>query len=526
MAISPKKLVLIVLFYSLLGVLIRWPTMPYIYTLPLESNTPLHALAALGLCEGHLLNLPYLGWPEGAQVRYIAWPLLLITGICNLFISPIPAMNLGVFLWIVGQGLGGYYFGTKLQFSKMGALICGVICMCSPSLLQANGNGQFENISMMSLLWLYWALEESVENIKYRWMHIGVAFALTLFSSPYQGVVGLLMIGVHLLYTYQWKITLPILPSLLIGAWYYGAVSQGEVHASVIPAQASIAETARIYGFFIPQNIAENGGVPLMGPLGRLHNLVKLPTNMIYSNRWPWMMSTATDYISVVLLISGGYGLWKIKNKKLWTMLVVFIVISLGQKISVGNILTIPLPWKLSVWIPGIQNMQATLRFLSGVSLVLGIALCHSLSSKKWSGIILFLLLFDFFLISPHNWPIQAYEPILSPQLKEMKTQNKPIAYWPSAPIIASHKVTTTALVLQLPLATFHHPKLAMPNETGDINNQLFLDDAKTWLHKIKEQDIDTLLQFRDMVGSQSQPFFSHYEQCDEYYCTWNLTEE
>ena len=64
------------------------------------------------------------------------------------------------------------------------------------------------------------------------------------------------------------------------------------------------------------------------------------------------------------------------------------------------------------------------------------------------------------------------------------------------------------------------------PNETGDINNHIFIDDAKTWLHKIKEQDIDTLLQFRDMVGSQSQPFFSHYEQCDEYYCSWNIKEE
>jgi hypothetical protein len=397
--------------------------------------------------------------------------------------------------------------------------------MCSTTVLQANGNGQFENISMMSLLWLYWALENSEQNLKKGWFHIAISFALTLFSSPYQGVVALCMIGVHLVYTYQWKVLIPIIPSLLVGAWYFGAVSEGNVHASVTPAHASITESARLYGFLIPQNIAENGGTPLMGPLGRLHNLSNLPRNMIYSNRWPWLMSTATDYIGIVLFFVGIYGIWMKKNVKIFTILIMIIVISMGQQISMGNVV-IPLPWSLSKWIPGIQNMQATLRFLSGVSLFLGIAMCQAISSKKWGVPVLLLLLLDFFLIAPHHWPIQAYEPTLSPELQKIKFKNTPIAYWPSAPVIASHKVTTTALILQVPLATFHHPKLAMPNETGDINNQIFIDDAKTWLHKIKEQDIDTLLQFRDMVGSQSQPFFSHYEQCDEYYCSWNIKEE
>ena len=78
-----KKYALIMLFYFALGILIRWPTIPFIYTLPLESNTPLHALAALGLCDGYVLSLPYLEFPDGANVRYIAWPLLIVTGFCK-----------------------------------------------------------------------------------------------------------------------------------------------------------------------------------------------------------------------------------------------------------------------------------------------------------------------------------------------------------------------------------------------------------------------------------------------------------
>ena len=347
----------------------------------------------------------------------------------------------------------------------------------------------------MSILWFYWALEQNPKSQKI-WIHIGMSFGLILFSSPYQGIVALVILIVHLIFAREWKVMVPILPSLLVGAWYFGAVSEGSVHASVTPAQATVAETARIYGFFVPQNIAENGGVPQLGPLGRIIALGDLPVSTIYSNRWPWIMSTATDYVGMILFLGGLYGLWQQKNKKLWTILLALIIISLGKTLSVGN-LELPLPWSISTWIPGIKNMQATMRFLSGVVLILTIALCRVITSRNMGFVVLFLLLFDFFLIAPHNWPLKAKEPILSPLLTEIKKDDRPIAYWPSAPIIASHKVTTTALVLKTPMATFRHPLLHMPNETGDINNQFFQDDATSWLHNLKEQDIHTLLQFR-----------------------------
>ena len=93
-------------------------------------------------------------------------------------------------------------------------------------------------------------------------MHIGASFGFILFSSPYQGIVALVILFVHLIFAREWKVLVPIFPSLLLGAWYFGAVSEGSVHASVTPAQATVAETARIYGFFVPQNIAENGEIP------------------------------------------------------------------------------------------------------------------------------------------------------------------------------------------------------------------------------------------------------------------------
>ena len=109
---------------------------------------------------------------------------------------------------------------------------------------------KFENISLMSILWFYWALEQNPKSQKI-WIHIGMSFGLILFSSPYQGVVALVILIVHLIFArMEWMVMVPILPSLLVGAWYFGAVSEGSVHASVTPAQATVAETRSHLWFF------------------------------------------------------------------------------------------------------------------------------------------------------------------------------------------------------------------------------------------------------------------------------------
>ena len=53
-----------------------------------------------------------------------------------------------------------------------------------------------------------------------------------------------------------------------------------------------------------------------LGPLGRIIALGDLPVSTIYSNRWPWIMSTATDYVGMILFLGGLYGLWQ-QNKNL-----------------------------------------------------------------------------------------------------------------------------------------------------------------------------------------------------------------
>ena len=34
------------------------------------------------------------------------------------------------------------------------------------------------------------------------------------------------------------------------------------------------------------------------------------------------------------------------------------------------------------------------------------------------------------------------------------------------------------------------------------------------------------IIQFRDIVGADSQPFVKGFENCDEYFCLWSLKDE
>ena len=182
----------------------------------------------------------------------------------------------------------------------------------------------------------------------------------------------------------------------------------------------------------------------------------------------------------------------------------------------------------LASWIPGVSSMQATLRFLSGSTLALLIGIASTRPQIKTSLILAFFILIDGLLLAPHHWPLKSKEPTLSQTLKNLP--DTPIAFWPAAPVIASHKVTALALILQRPLILYSEANITMPEANGTIQrngpriNNLGLS-PKEWLQSTQEQT-SVLLQFRDTVGPEAQPFFSTYETCDELFCSWILTKD
>ena len=512
-----RHLIIAIIIFIPLTILLRWPTIPFWNTLPMEPNSPLHALAALGLKNGDLLSLSYLQWPEGATVRYIGWGPLGISALLNFFLNPIPAFNLGVTLWLIIQGVGSYWLGLRARWGVGGAIICGISSIASVTVVQAIGNGQFENISIFALLWLWLAC-------KNKWnKEAAFALFLVLFSSPYQGVVGLCIIFIFMFEQRNIKPLMYTLPLLCCVFLYYNVLEAG-AHASVTPAGGHHSASASLSGLILPTNLAESGGVPLSGPWMRIDRLGQPPEQLLYSHRWPWLMTTATSYLGISLLCM---GLWGIYIKRYSNLIILFLsttLLAMGTNTQIGDF-NIPLPWALANWIPGVNSMQATLRFLSGPTLALTIAIASTCPKIKSALLLSLFFLLDSLLIAPHHWPVQSKEPTLSPILQQLPST--PIAFWPAAPVIASHKVTTLALILQKPLILYAETNITMPEADGTIKrtsprvNQLGASPEEWLLNAKKETAV--LLQFRDTVGAEAQPFFSSYETCDELFCYWSL---
>ena len=519
--ISKAQWVGISILFLLCAFVLRWPTIPFIDSAPQDPNFPLHALAAKGLSEGYIFHLPYLEWPSGAPVRYIAWPVLILAAPLNLFFSAISSMNIGVFLWVWIQGLGAFFLGTRWKYPFHSCLLLGIGCMFSPVHVLAMGNGQYENMAMFPLLWFLFALSKKKSCI--------LPFALCIFSSPYQGICALLALPFFISYDRKkiWKPLLEVTSILGLTYIYYHAVSQGNVHESVMPAPAILSEKALLDAMFLPYNIAENGGVPLDGPLQRLQKIRILPVASEYNHRWPWKLSTAGSYIGLTYWIAVAM-LWKkgLEHKKILLWALLCLICSLGS--SLGNT-GIPLPWAITTWLPGLSQMQATSRLLCGLSLAL--LLLAIQNPKKYILIFLPLLILEGLLISPAHWPIPAKAPLPAANLQDI---DEPVAFWPAAPVIASHKVTMTAVMLEQPVALFADKDIQMPNEKGKVR---YAEHRKNrtgqslteWKEHICTTRVQALIQFRDIVGDNGQPFFQGVQtmntHCQASFCRWQLCE-
>ena len=375
----------------------------------------------------------------------------LNSALFNLLLDPIPALNVGIAIWLMIQGGGSHWLGIRAGWGIGGAILCGISSIASVTVIQAIGNGQFENISLFSLLWLWLAC-------KNKWnKEAALALALVLCSSPYQGVVGLCIVLISMIEHRTAKPLAYTLPLLFAVFSYYSILDAG-AHASVTPAGGHHSESASLMGLMLPTNLAEHGGVPLPGPWMRMQLLSSLPEQLLYSHRWPWVMTTATSYLGIPLLLMGLWGLYVRRSAGLAALLLLTLLLSLGSSAHIGT-LQLPLPWALASWIPGASSMQATLRFLSGPTLALTIAIASTHPKIRYALLLSLFLLLDSLLVAPHHWPIRSKEPILSPVLEQLPST--PIAFWPAAPVIASHKVTTLALILKRPLILYAETNIA-----------------------------------------------------------------
>lgn len=510
------KKIFVLSYFLLLAVIVRWPLSIYLDAVPLEPNFPLHALAALDLSiDGTPFLNQHLEWPTGAPVRYLAWPLLLIGIPLERFFSSVEAFNLATLLWIWGQGIGVYWLFSKWFRSEFQRFSGATLAIIAPQSLIALGNGQFENFAPFFLLLCFWAAQER------RFILCTIGLLACCFSSPYIGFLALLLVFITA--RFQPKMLLALGLSASLTFIYYQPVSSKDVHESTMAAPTDYPEVATIQHLFIPSNKALSSGTEIMSAKTRWNKIFSKPQAQDYDNRWAWLLASSSNFMGFSFLIFGCWGLIANRRTELQPLIIWGILSTLfafGSSVDLGFI-ELPFLWKVSHILPGLANMQATSRFLFATSLLLTFGVCL-FPHRKWLPLILVISMLETFFITPAHWPIPSKDLQLSKELQEI---NAPIAFWPAAPSLSSHKVTMLSLVLEQPLALFSDMEATMPDRKGHYNagrgRNRQGQTLQEWNTLIKERT-NLMLQFRGDFETNKNPLTDyHHQQCFSSYCRW-----
>ena len=519
---------LYVLYFALVAFILRYPTSADLSLVPLDPNFPLHALAGLDLSDGGsgFVNTR-LEFPEGAPIRYLAWPLLFCAQLFEGSLHPVAAFHVGILTWLTLQGVLMMYLFHDFLEDRLRALIASTLALCAPQVLIALGNAQFENVAPAFLLLIAW----SIERKQYKWLLFGLFGSC--FSSPYMGFLGLLL---ALITGYHSKRVWIYMTLSSAASWaYFTAVTGSGVHESTQPAPSSMAESANLLGLILPINIAENGGTELPSIMERIRLLSTPATSAPFDDKWFWVMVTASSFVGVSWILLGIVGIWQKKGDPiarhliLWALLT--MLCSFGDQlfITLGtNQYSLPWIWKLTDFIPGLSDMNATHRFLMAPSLVLALGVaCLGRRMLMLLGFIICIL--EALLISPAHWPIPSKKPSLP---EELSVIQKPFIFWPPPPVISSYKVTMTGLLIDQPIALFSAQGSSMPDASGKIAPIHTLLDRhgrslQEWTQAIVQTDVNNLIQYRSFHESNGVlPIRTHQRMCYPSYCVSMLIHE
>ena len=321
-----------------------------------------------------------------------------------------------------------------------------------------------------------------------------------------------------------------------VASWaYFTAVTGGGVHESTQPAPSSMAESANLLGLILPINIAENGGTELPSFMERIRLLSTPTTSAPFDDTWFWVMVTASSFLGISWIILGVVGIWQKKGDPiarhliLWSLLT--MLCSFGDQLFITfgtNQYSLPWIWKLTDFIPGLSDMNATHRFLMAPSLVLALGVaCLGHRMLMLLGFMICIL--EALLISPAHWPIPSKQPVIP---EELSVIQKPFIFWPPPPVISSYKVTMTGLLIDQPIALFSAQGSSMPDASGKIAPIHTLLDRhgrslQEWTQTVVQTNVNNLIQYRSFHESNGVlPIRTHQRMCYPSYCVSMLIHE
>ena len=384
------------------AVLVLFPLSIYPSLYHRTPNSPLHWMvldhiyAALNGGVADFSRVISADHPTGRPVRIIGWPVQLMAVPWVQAFGRVAAMNIALLISLMLSGLLMVALLARMQLSWLAQAVGGLAWVCNPLMVSFLSNGQYENHVGFALpLALLGLMRQDIRGE----LMMGAGLLLAAFSSPYQAVPAAIVVSIVLWFQPDRKLgSFGVILVAVFGScfWYYSG-----------PQPAPGGECGPTSGS-MPLVLAE-----LFGGTGAIH--AEMP---MQQSRWSSFASAfaqpvqwargldlhdlnvapGSGFLGLLPLVAGGLGLWFSREnswaKPLALAAAVCSLFALGPQLALtrGYAVDMPLPADLFQWLPGLDSMGTTLRFMSGTAfaLVIGIAfVVHRLGNRTvWVAVI------------------------------------------------------------------------------------------------------------------------------------------
>ena len=280
----------------LIAFVVRWPLSGAIGAIPLDPNTPLHALASNQLASGgSIFEISDLAFPTPVPIRIVAFPMLLLA-LPFQWLGPLQAVNIATTLLVALQGLALWWLAGKFEIGKIGRMMALVAGILAPWTVHVQGLGQQENLAFVAMALAVWG------GLALGWKHgliALVALIMAGFSSPYQAVpTGLIFLSTIWATNYKacrrqtviQAVSVTVVAAIPVLVYYMGVTDGASAIAGITtsPPEDGAMATAGLMEFIYPRPMWDGSPSQLAGPVQRLSGLVQPIPSASLSPGWAW----------------------------------------------------------------------------------------------------------------------------------------------------------------------------------------------------------------------------------------------
>jgi hypothetical protein len=464
-----------------LALLVRWPLSVNLSAVPLDPNSPLHALALGQLANGGSWSeISNLAFPTPVPIRMVALPTLGIGLPIAKFLSPLAALNLATTCMVAAQGLAAGWLTGRFGWGRQAQFIAITAGICAPFTVHVQALGQQENLGFVAFAL---AIAAGSEVGRKAWAFGLASLFIAGFSSPYMAVpTGVFLLSFSV-FNSRKALTRSLACAVIVGLpvlLYYTGATDGSASIPGIttsPPEEGYLASAGLWDMISPRAMWDGSHLQMDNAWERLTAITKsIPSTELHPG-WMWSTAHQSAYVGVILLL-GLKVLWKERTNTFFQPLALAsglcLVFALGPSFRIfsEHSTGVPLPWAVFATVPGLSDLQATHRFLSGsvFVLILSVAWWGRNWGKNKAGALCLLLIADGLLVAPATWPLPAAHTHMN--AVEAELPDGPTMLWPPLTSFAPQYYELMAVLLDRPVGIYTPSGVTLSGEVTYTGNQ------------------------------------------------------